>query len=612
MLARTFPLCLLACFCCQFATASDNPATSLERVSKDIEFLASDALEGRGVQTDGIEKAAERILDVYREAGLKPAVGDSYRQEFPITLGKTVIGDKTKFSLSGPDGDKLELKAGQDFQPLQVGRSDAAASELVFVGYGISSQEDDYDDYQGMDVEGKVVVMIRREPRQNVDGNKFRGRRTSQHAYINAKLELANKNKVGAILFVNDPVSLKNSKDELAPPNGFGTNGKGAPFLHVSQQVINDLLAKSPLTVERDGAEVKLNSLQEIETEIDRSLQPVSQVMTGCSADVAVRFETESVKAYNLLGILEGEGELAKEFVVVGAHYDHIGLGGVGSRSPTRKGEVHNGADDNASGTAAVMELARRLSKGARPKRSILFACFSGEERGLLGSTYYVSDPVVPLSETASMLNFDMIGSLRNDKVDIGGVGTGTGMRTVIDAADESSSLNVNTIEHAFAGSDHLPFLRKEVPAMFCFTGMTDRYHTPDDDFELINVEGAVKVIDLAEDILRGLADMSVRPDFQKANQRTRKVPYLGAIPVLAAEEGVEGVRIRIVRKQSPAEAVGMQVGDIVTSANGRPVSDYRSLISILRQVNGGATIPLSLKRGEETLNFEVQLGVPN
>lgn len=608
MFVRTFSVTLLAGIC-SVASASENLTGIVERVSEDIEFLASDELEGRGVETKGIEVAAERIMDVYKAAGLKPAVGGSYRQEFPITVGKTVAGDSTMVKLSGPEGAVIDLKLAEQFQPLQVGGSGDASADVVFVGYGISSQEDEYDDYQGVDVEGKIVVMVRREPRQKVDGPKFRGRRTSQHAYINSKLELANKKKVAAILFVNDPASTKDSKDELSPPSGFGGKGEGVPFFHVAQSAIDELLAKSPLTVQRDGEARKLASLQEIEAEIDRSLKPVSQPLAGWSASVGISFESESVQAYNLLGILEGEGPLAKEFVVVGAHYDHIGLGSVGSRAASRKGEVHNGADDNASGTAAVMELARRLAEGPRPKRSIIFACFSGEERGLLGSKYYVTDPVVPLADTAAMLNFDMIGTLRNDKVDVGGVGTGEGLRAVVGAADENSILTVKTTEHAFAGSDHLPFIRKKVPAMFCFTGMTDRYHTPDDDFEMINVEGAVKVIDLAEDILRGMADMPTRPAFQEVSGRTRKVPYLGAIPVLSAEEGVQGVRVRIVRKESPAEAAGLQVGDIITSANDQDVTDYSSLIAVLRGQDDQSEITLRVTRGETVMTTNVTLG---
>lgn len=608
MFVRTFSVTLLAGIC-SMASASENLTGVTERVSEDIEFLASDALEGRGVQTKGIEVAAERILNVYKAAGLKPAVGDSYRQEFPITIGKTVASESTKVKFSGPDTTVIDLKLAEQFQPLQVGGTGVASADVVFVGYGISSTEDDYDDYEGVDVEGKIVVMIRREPRQKVDGPKFRGRRTSQHAYINSKLALANKNKVAAILFVNDPASTQDSKDELALPNGFGGRGKGVPFFHVTQDAVNQLLTTSPLIIEIDGNTQELASLQAIEAEIDRGLKPVSQPMAGWSADVEISFESESVDAYNLLGILEGEGPLAKEFVVVGAHYDHIGLGGVGSRAASRKGEVHNGADDNASGTAAVMELARRLSEGPAPKRSIIFACFSGEERGLLGSSYYVTDPVVPLVDTAAMLNFDMIGTLRNDKVDVGGVGTGEGLRAIVSAADENSILKVKTTEHAFAGSDHLPFIRKKVPAMFCFTGMTDRYHTPDDDFEMINVEGAVKVIDLAEDILRGMADMPTRPEFREVSGRTKKVPYLGAIPVLSAEEGVEGVRVRVVRKNSPAEASGLQVGDVITSAGGQAVADYSALIAILRQQDEQSKIVLTVKRGETVVTTTATLG---
>lgn len=609
MFVRTFSTCLLAALC-GLSLAADRPTGVTERVAEDIKFLASDALEGRGVETEGIEAAAERILAVYQKAGLKPAMADgTFRQKFPITIGQKTIGKSTKVEFSGPDDVKIKLKPEEQFQPLQLGGSGEASSELVFVGYGITSEQDSYDDYADIDVEGKVVVMIRREPRQNVDGEQFNGRRTSSHAYINTKLQLAKKNKVAAVLFVNDPTSTKEGKDELTPPSGFGSNGSGAPFCHISQEAINQLLQKSPLTVERDGKTKQLASLEAIEAEIDDSLKPVSQTVSGWKASVAVSFETEKVDAYNLLGILEGEGPLKDEYVVVGAHYDHIGLGSVGSRARNRRGEVHNGADDNASGTAAVMELARRLSEGPAPKRSIIFACFSGEERGLLGSRYYVTDPVIPLEKTAAMLNFDMIGTLRNNRVDVGGVGTGTGLRAVVSEADENSVLEVKATDNAFAGSDHLPFIRKQIPAMFCFTGMTDRYHTPDDDFEMINVEGAVKVIDLAEDILRGMANLPQSPKFVEVGRGTRKVPYLGAIPVLSREEGIEGVRVRIIRKDSPAEKAGLQVSDVITAAGDKSTPDYESLVAALRAQEAGASLTLKVTRGEETKEVTVTLG---
>lgn len=586
----------------------------VDRVGADIEYLASEELEGRGVQTKGIELAAARILEVYREHGLKPAMEDgSFRQPFDVALGATEIASDTSVVLSHTSLPPRTVALKTEFQPLRRGKNGSSTGELVFVGYGITSEEDKYDDYANLDVAGKVLVMIRREPQQgNVQGA-FLGTETSTHAYINRKLELAKQHNAAGIIFVNDPFTATSPDvDDLSDPSGFGTNEAGIPFVHVKQAVIDQLLQANPLIVSEGGNEQKLSGLTQVTDFIDRTLTPVSQPLTGWSAEVSTRFEINSVRTFNLIGVLEGEGALADETIVVGAHYDHLGFGGYGSRAKARTGEVHNGADDNASGTAAVLEMVRRLAAGPGLRRRIVFACFSGEERGLLGSYHYVQNPVVPLENTIAMLNFDMVGTLRNNQVEVNGVGTADEFRPIVQAADNALPLRAKIQTSPFAGSDHLPFFRKQIPVMFCFTGVTSRYHTPDDDFETINVPGVVSVVEFSEKVLRGIDALPNRPKFRNVSRRTRrKVPFLGIMPNLGADGDEAGIPIQGIRENSPAAAAGFRVGDSIIKANETEIDDYSDLIEFIRNANAGDQVTFSVRRGEQEASLKATLGAP-
>ena len=336
------------------------------RVRADIEYFASDALEGRGIETKGIELAAERIIAEYEKFGLKPGMPDGkYRQPFPVTIGEVAVADSTKVELTQPDGTKMSLKLAEQYQPIRRGANGEATGGLAFIGYGISSEEEGYDDYAGIDVTGKVVVLIRREP-QNRDGGAFGGKDTSPNAYIDRKLDLIRKSKAAAVLFVNNLESATDpGADDLTDPSSFGNEGEAVPFVHVKRSVIDSILKTTPLKV---GDEL-LGSLAAVSEYIDLNLKPVSQELPGWNASVSTIFQANTISTDNLIGVVEGEGPLADETIVIGGHYDHLGFGGYGSRTQNRTGEVHNGADDNASGTAAVVELARRIAAGPKPKR---------------------------------------------------------------------------------------------------------------------------------------------------------------------------------------------------------------------------------------------------
>lgn len=585
----------------------------VSRVRDDIQFFASDEQEGRGVETKGIERSAERIIAEYEKFGLLPATPDgSYRQAFEVPLGDVSVSESTMVKLTGPDGAEMLLNLGSEFQPIRRGANGSANAGIVFLGYAISSDEEHYDDFANVNIEGKVVVIIRREP-QNYDGGAFKGTATSPNAYIDRKLELLTKAKAAAVLFVNDySSSPTNETDELATPSSFGNDGESVPFVHVKQSVVDKVLAITPLKTS-DGN--TLTSLKAVAQSIDANLKPVSQELSGWNAQLTTEFAVNSVTAYNLIGVVEGEGPHSNQTIVIGGHYDHLGFGGYGSRSPAnRQGEIHNGADDNASGTAAVVELARRIALGPKPKRRMVFICFSGEERGLIGSNYYVKHPTVPLEETIAMINFDMIGNLKNNLVEVNGVGTAQEFRDIAMKADESTPIDIKIIDGAFAGSDHLPFYLKQIPVMFCFTGMTSIYHTPDDDFETLNIEGAVSVIDYSEQLLRGIDELEKPPTFVAAPSRNRReatrTPFLGIQPDLAAT-GAAGIVIRSVREKSPAEAGGLQTGDVVVKVDDTSVEDYQTLIEILMTSKPGDKLKLNFKRGGEDKETEVILAEP-
>jgi len=585
----------------------------VSRVRDDIQFFASDDQEGRGIETKGIERSAERIIAEYQEFGLLPAMPDgSYRQPFEVPLGDISVSESTLVKLTGPDGVEMPLKLGDEFQPIRRGANGSANAGIVFLGYAIHSEEENYNDFADVNIEGKVVIVIRREP-QNYDGGAFKGTATGPSAYIDRKLELLTDAKAAAVLFVNDYSSSPTDEtDELSTPSSFGNDGESLPFAHVKQSVIDKVLAITPLKTS-DGS--TLTSLKAVAQFIDASLKPVSQELNGWNAELTTEFAVNSVTAYNLIGIVEGEGPHSDQTIVIGGHYDHLGFGGYGSRSPAnRQGEIHNGADDNASGTAAVVELARRIASGPKPQHRMVFICFSGEERGLTGSNYYVKHPVVPLEETIAMINFDMIGNLRNNVVEVNGVGTAQEFRDIAIKADESTPIDIKIIDGAFAGSDHLPFYMKQIPVMFCFTGMTSIYHTPDDDFETLNIEGAVSVIDYSEQLLRGIDGLEKPPTFIPAPSRNRReatrTPFLGIQPDLAST-GAEGIVIRSVRENSPAEAGGLQTGDVIVKVGDTSVDGYQTLIEILIDSKPGDKLKLSFKRAGEDKETEVTLAEP-
>jgi len=604
---------------------------SLKRISHDVKYLASDELEGRGVETQGIHLAADYIIEEFKKVGVKGGGKDgSYKQKFPVNVGSQLVAENTSLVLSGPMRE-LKMTLGKDFQSMMPGSdSDIEDVELVFVGYGISAGDDhNYDEYKDIDVEGKLVVMIRREPQSEDEDSVFNGKRDSRYARFVTKFRAAKKAGAVGVICVNDRLSSADS-DELPQTNEFGTrfpNSGRIPFAFVTRDSINKVLGSSPV---KTATGDKLDSIEKVESHIDETLTPVSQSIEGWKASFKTEFNREPIDAFNIIGVIEGEGPNADETIVIGGHYDHLGKGPYGSRAPGRK-EVHNGADDNATGTAAILELARRFAKyDKKPGRRLVFVAFSGEERGLVGSQYWVNkEPLYPLDKTVAMVNYDMIGWLREDKLTIFGAGTADAFKDVFAKANEDIGLDLNEVPGAGGGSDHLPFNAKKIPNMFIHTGLTDTYHTPEDDYETLSMEGALKVIDFSEKVVWQLAALENAPEYtsrprprrprrpqggdskkaetkEKAGDGEKSAPGFLGVQMSTDSEGVE---VQSVVEGSAAAKGGIRAGDQILSVDGKEVKDPEAMSNAVSSKKAGDEIEVKIKRGDTVITSKFKLG---
>ena len=600
-------LCIAICLSTGVTLAQTESDTrtsqqaALERVTEGIKFLASDDLGGRMPGTAGIEWAAKYIEVAYKKAGLKPLEDGTYRQEFIVKRGRELDRElKLDLTLTGPDSEAMKLNFGKDFVP-QLGRAafDKEA-ELVFVGYGITANDHNFDEYKNVDVKDKIVVLIRREPQQNDAESVFDGTDVSQHARITSKAQTARDAGAAGIIMVNDNVTADTpEKDVLASPDEFGASVARIPFFHVKRSVIDNLLKKSPI-LQADGT--KLDNLNAIEKSIDKSLEPLSQPITGVRAKMAAGFKDKEIRTSNIVGIIEGEGPNAHETIIIGGHYDHLGMGGFGSRAGGRK-EIHNGADDNATGTEAVVELARMFAKrGKAPGRRLVFICFSAEEMGLLGAYHYVKEPLFPLEDTVAMVNFDMIGWLRDDKLTVFNWNSCAEFAPILENANQATKLDLVKPVSGFAGSDHLPFLQNKMPVMFMHTGLTSTYHTPEDDFETLDCDGALKVIQFTEGVIDGIANLETKPQFV-VPQTTRRV-RLGVSLNSSHEKGVE---ITGVSDDSIASKSGLKEGDVIMAIDGKKTEDRRAVNGAVR-ANSGKKLKFKILRGDKEMTLEIEL----
>ena len=569
------------------------PQTYLDHVK----FLASDDLKGRATGTPELEKAAKYIAGKFKSYGLQPVAG-SYYQTFQVTT-QTKIGDATHVAYSlGGASTALKLKEG--FQVVGASGSGAFSGPVVFAGYGITAPEYGYDDYAGFDVKGKVVMIWRYEPQQNDEKSKFAGRNDTAHSQLVNKGINARMHGAKAVILVNP--SFNRTDDPL---DTFSQSGGQAsiPFVQVRAEDAGQWFKAAG------------KSVKEVGEGIDKDLQPRSFAFPeSLRFEANVDLHREEHKTSNVTGYLPGQ---TSEYIVIGAHYDHLGLGD--NHSLGKVGEIHHGADDNASGTAGVLELAHWFSKQPKQKRGILFLSFTGEELGLLGSAYYVGHPELPLDKCVAMINMDMIGRIRDSRVFLAGSGTGANFKEMIDTIKAKYDFKLDLSETAgYGSSDHTSFTTKQVPVLFFFSGLHGDYHKPSDTWDKIDAPDAAKLLDLVAEVTLKLASDAERPQYVRVEPPSLPKgasgggsgygPYFGSIPDFA--EPPKGVRFADIRAGSPAEKAGLKPGDVMVEFDGKDVNNLSDYTYLLRSKKPGDEVLVKVLRAGETIEAKVLLTV--
>jgi Peptidase family M28/PDZ domain/PA domain len=608
MKSKNFLSAFLATALALAAAAARHNAEELDsqRYLAHVKFLASEAMRGRATGSPELEKAAAYIARQFKADGLQPLDGRGYQQPFPVTTNAK-LGTGNRFEYS--EGGKFtKLKFEDDFIPFNFSSSARVSGGVVFVGYGITAREYNYDDYAGVDAKNKLVLVLRHEPQEFDEKSVFAGKVYTEHSQFFSKVVNAKNHGARGVILINDRANHRGESDQLETfGKTAGPADGGIPFVQIKAEVAERWIADAG------------KNLDTIEADIDKDLKPRSFALPD-SLQVEEKVDLERLvkTVHNVAGYLPGE---TSEYVVIGAHYDHLGLGEQFSMAPSLAGTVHPGADDNASGTAGVIELARWAAAEPKPKRGILFLTFAGEELGLLGSSYYVNHPSLPLDKAVAMINMDMIGRVREGKVYVGGLGTGTTLRAMVDQIVPKYKLNVDFSDTTgYGSSDHTSFTTKQVPVLFFFSGLHSDYHKPSDTWDKIDAPGSVTLLKLVAEVTKRLQDAPDRPQFVRVEPPASAHgqasasgsggsgygPYFGSIPDFG--DVPNGVKFADVREGSPAAKAGLRAGDILIEFDSKPIQNLYDFTYALRSKKPGDEVLVKVLRGNGTISATVRL----
>lgn len=578
-----------------FSFAKDkikSPQVTVAELKQHVSYLASDALKGRKTGTEGDSLAAEYIRKNLMADGLLPLYDKGF-QSFRVT-------DKI---LNGPANSLMVnetlLKLDADFAPFAFSANDSFKGHVVFAGYGFSIDEDSlkWNDYSNVDVKGKIVMLLRADPEIEKNKSPF-----IKYSRDRDKVLQAKDMGAAAVLLVSGKVFDPEDKFE---PLAKGEQSVGIPAFRISRKVADVILASKKLLIE------------DLEKKLNESRKPASFDAENTVSGHSDVIET-TIPTRNVVMVLPGTDKvLQNEYVVVGAHFDHLGYGGLGSGSRVPDTvAVHFGANDNASGVSLMLELAEKLAASPENhKRSIAFVAFSGEELGLLGSKRFVDNSVIDLNKVNAMVNLDMVGRLTDStKLQIGGVGTADQFRKIIAESSDTTVYKLSLAEEGYGPSDHAAFYGKNIPVLFVSTGAHLDYHTPSDTWDKINYDGMVKISDMAFRIISDVADMNTKLIFREAGPKIvasrgsrKKGVTLGIMPDFAGNVK-NGLRADLITPGRPAALGGMKKGDIIVSINGKPVGNIQDYMFRMNQLKAGETISVEVLRGAQKVVLIIQL----
>uniref|UniRef100_A0A832HZ57 M28 family peptidase n=1 Tax=Eiseniibacteriota bacterium TaxID=2212470 RepID=A0A832HZ57_UNCEI len=568
--------------------AAPAAAPDTDGLVEAVRTLADPRWEGRGVGTAGLDSAAAWIAGRMAAIGLRPAgEGGGWFQPFEVTTG-VEVESPTACEVAG-----RRVEAGPSFQPLGFSANGVVRAPVVFAGYGITAPELGHDDYAGLDVRDRLVLVFTGEPGEMDSTSRFSGLVNTPHAELRTKAINAREHGALGLLVVNGP--LHHAGEPLRRPR---TDGGG----YMSSGLIAARLAEdlAAALVRATG-----RSLEELQRAIDASGPQSTALPETATVTVTLRRTRATVK--NVVGAIPGRD--SARTIVVGAHYDHLGYGGDSSLSPDERAP-HVGADDNASGTAALLRVAERLARraaGRAPEHHLVFAAFTAEESGVLGSGHFVDRPPRPAATIGFMLNMDMVGRLKDNRLLVLGTGTAAELPAILEGANRAAGFALTSTADGFGPSDHTSFYKRRVPVLMLFTGPHTDYHRPSDTWDKIHYAGLARIADFAAAVVESI-DARPRLTYQqtRGDSATGRGAgggygaYLGTIPDFSQTEG--GVLLSGVRGGSPAEQAGFKAGDVIVKFDGVAVDNLYDYTFALRSRKPGQQVRVTVKRdGRET-----------
>lgn len=611
-------LSLLLLFSFAFGIAAQKADVTEQNLRTNVAYLASDALEGRRTGEQGATVAAGYIANLFAQYKLKAGVSTvangktsrNFLQKFAYTTGVEIApeGNEFKLNLKNVSPANIQIEQGNGVKTLLYSpNAQATDAPVIFAGYGIEAAEANYNDYENLNVAGKIVLAFDGNPENDSPRSMF------SRFTVHAKAKLAKDKGALGLLLISREDNFENDRNSRARYDQ--TNGETAvPVFAVSRATAANIFG------------IKEADLKTVENLLAMKKDKSAKVRLAFEGEMpTVSFKTNFVKkladAYNVIGVLEGnDSALKNEAIVIGAHYDHLGKGGQGSLA-VNSTEIHHGADDNASGTAALLELARQFAKEKKNKRTIVFIAFGGEEEGLLGSKFYTNNPIFPLDKTIAMLNMDMVGRLTEDKLTVGGIGTATEWNELVKRRNEvyfdtnngfgfGGKLNLQLNEDGFGPSDHSSFYAQKIPVLFFFTGTHADYHKPTDTAEKINYAGLTKITNYVGDIAKVIDQNPARPTYkvaQSSNQggRAQFNVTIGVVPGYG--ETNDGMLLDGVRDGSPAAIAGIKAGDKIVKFAGREIRNVQDYTFVLGELKADTEYEIVVKRGAETLTLKVK-----
>jgi Tol biopolymer transport system component len=585
-----------------------KPDISQDDLRNHVTHLADDRLEGRLTGTKGAELAAQFVADRFAESGLRPiANAKSYFRAFSFNAGVKVIKEKNSLNLDTAYFPDAKYELNKDFRPLSFTANGAVEGEVVFAGYGLTmpgAQMEGYDSYAGLNVSNKIVLVLRYVPE---DADSKRRQALNRYAGLRYKALIARNHGAKAILVVTGPNS-PNAGKLASLTYETGASGSGIIAASISGEVAEKIFT----VAHKDPAK--------IQKELDRENPHAESGFTIPRLKLRIGTGVRHVKKAdrNVIGVIPPHG--TDEYVMIGAHYDHLGRGETGGFArKDEEGQIHSGADDNASGTAALLELAHhiqhRISNSAQQnsqaRRGVIFAAWSGEEMGLMGSAAFANKPPVPNTNIVAYLNFDMVGRLRENKLTLQGVGSSSVWKKLIEKRNVVSGFNLTLQSDPYLPTDTTSFYPKGIPVLAFFTGSHDEYHRPADKPDTLDYDGLERITKFAQLILRDLIQAKDRPDYirvkrqDKGGNRDGLRAYLGTVPDYAGGD-IKGVKISGTRPGAPAEKGGMKAGDIIVVFNGQKIENIYDYTYAIDAVKIGKPVKVVVERGDNKVTLTI------